>query len=320
MKKTLIYLLAAFLLFSCLFFTGCGNKPTAGEAIESNGDNVNMESPNSRTTQVTVYYADKNGYIVPVQTNIDWSEGIAKAVIRKMMNTPELQQQLVTMGLESLLPPEAAINGIDITEGLAKIDFATSALTLPNKKAEENFVQGVVLALTAFPTVEKVQFMFNGYVLETLEHGTEVSLPLSPADFNVIRSDNSGKETVCVYMHGTSEEHFNYYVPITAYAAENDCSTAMDLLMHTKVPELTSSIPENCTLTSIELIDNTLCLFFNDAFTSLAADKNAEAAAVRSIALTCAQYYPDTRIKLYAGNKEYLPTEGIDIPTFSNMI
>ncbi len=319
MKKTISSILLIILILTCVFFSGCKNKTTSGEPVGGITE-VPLATQNPRTTQVTVYYTDKNGYIVPVQTSIDWSEGIAKAVIRKMMNTPELQQQLVTMGLESLMPPEAAINGIDINDGLAKIDFTTSQLTLTSKKAEENFVQGVVLALTAFPTVEKVQFMFNGYILETLEYGTKVSEPISASDFNVVGNDSDGEETVCVYMHGTSEENYNYFVPITMYTDANDCATALNCLMNTDVPELQCSIPEDCTLESMEIIDNTLCLFFSEEFTQLAEDKNAEAAAIKSIALTCSQYYPDTRIKVYAGDKEYVPTEGIDIPTFSNIL
>lgn len=78
MKKTISSILLIILILSCVFFSGCKNKTTSGEPVGGITE-VPLATQNPRTTQVTVYYMDKNGYIVPVQTSIDWSEGIAKS-------------------------------------------------------------------------------------------------------------------------------------------------------------------------------------------------------------------------------------------------
>lgn len=318
MKKFKLIAVGA-LICSLIFSTGCGNTQTSNEYIDLSGlvfsDNSDDEE---QTVDITVYFQDSNGYIVPVQTSIPWTEGIAKAVIRKMMNTSELQQELVIMGLESLMPPEATINGIDISNGLAKIDFQTSKLTLKSAKAEQNFVQGVVLALTAFPTVTQVQFMFNGHVIDTLPNGTDVSSPISASDIN-LASGNIKGDAVSVYYHGTSSTNFEYYVPITVYMENADCYSALNYLINNPCSSLTSSIPSGTKLISVQTIGDTLCIFLNESFNALKDSPADEAAAIKSIALTCAQFESGLRIKIYAGDNEYIPYEGIDTPSFANI-
>lgn len=307
------------LVCSVLLISGCNNTKTSDEYIDQSKIVSADVEENTKTVDVTVYFQDANGYIVPVQTNIPWTEGIAKAVIRKMMCTSQLQKELVIMGLESLMPSEAAINGMDISNGLAKIDFKTSKLTFDSAKAEKNFVQGVVLALTSFPTVEQVQFMFNGHIIDTLPNGTSVGEPLSASDINNITGITAG-EAVVVYYHAASPTNYEYYVPITVYMENADCFGALDYLVNNRCAELETGIPEGTKLLGIQTISNTTCIFFNDSFNKLKeASAFEEAAAIKSITLTCSQFDVAGRIKIYAGANEYVPAEGIDTPSFANI-
>lgn len=318
MKKIIYIAAITALICSVLFISGCNNTKTSDEYIDPSRIVSAEVEESSKTVDVTVYFQDTNGYIVPVQTNIPWTEGIAKAVIRKMMCTSQLQKELVIMGLESLMPSEAAINGMDISNGLAKIDFKTAKLTFDSAKAEQNFVQGVVLALTAFPTVDAVQFMFNGHVIDTLPNGTKVGEPLSASDINMTGTVKG--EAVSVYYHAASPTNYEYYVPITVYMENADCFSALEYLVNNSCAALKTGIPEGTQLLGIQTIGNTTCIFFNDSFNKLkevsAAD---EAAAIMSITLTCAQFDATNRIKIYAGANEYVPAEGIDTPSFANI-
>lgn len=317
MKKR-IYVLSVILII-ILLMTGCANSKTANEFIDiSKSVNSDVGIQKTDNVDVTVFFQDTNGYIVPVKTNIAWTEGIAKAVIRKMMNTSELQRELVVMGLESLMPPEAAINGIDITNGLAKIDFTTSKLTFNSVKSEKNFVQGVVLALTSFPTVKEVQFMFNGHVIDALPNGTAVGMPIKAEDINFAGSTTVG-EAVSVYYHGTSTTNFEYYVPVTVYMEDANCFSALNYLVTHDCKDLKTCIPEGTKLLSVKTIENTLCLYFSDEFNRLKDSPAEEAFAIKSIALTCSNFDNLRRIKIYAGSKEYVPSEGIDTPSFANI-
>ena len=318
MKKIRYAAAIVMVLCSVLFISGCNNTSTSNEYIDLSKIVSASGDEDPKTVDVTVYFQDSNGYIVPVQTNIPWTEGIAKAVIRKMMNTSQLQKELVIMGLESLMPPEAAINGIDISNGLAKIDFKTAKLTFDSAKAEQNFVQGVVLALTSFPTVNKVQFMFNGHIIDALPNGTKVENPISASDINMTGTVKG--EAVSVYYHAASPTNYEYYVPVTVYLEKADCSAALKYLLSNQCADLKTGIPEGTELLGIQTIGDTTCIFFNDSFNKLKEASAAdEAAAIKSITLTCAQFDAKSRIKIYAGTGEYVPAEGIDTPSFANI-
>lgn len=313
-KKVILYIT---FFVAVLSLTGCKNTTTSNEYIDLSTAAVSTEN-NEKTTDVTVFYGDQNGYIVPVQMTISWSEGIAKSVIRKMMYTAELQHELVVMGLESLMPPEAVINGLDISNGLAKIDFKTAKLTFKDKKSEQNFVKGVVLALTSFPTVKEVQFMFNGHILQKLPNGTDVSMPIKAQDINSITSSSVGNK-VLLYYHATSKTNYEYYVPVTVYMSQYDCTSAINYMIEHNFDNLQTSIPTETKLLYTQVIDNTLCLFFNDEFNELKNSYIDEKYAIKSITLTCSQFFDASRIKIYAGNKEYVSFDGIDTTTFANI-
>ncbi len=305
------------LMIAVLSLTACKNSSTANEFIDLSTTVISTDNV-KKTTEVTVFYTDKSGYVIPVQMSIPWSEGIAKSVIRKMMYTPELQRELVVMGLESLMPPEAVINGLDISKGLAKIDFKTAKLTFNSKKAEQNFVTGVVLALTSFPTVKEVQFMFNGHILQALPNGTDVSKPLKAQDINAV-TGSVGSKGVLLYYHASSTTNYEYFVPVTVYLSQDDCVSAVNYMIDHEFENLQTCIPHNSKLLATQVIDNTLCLFFNDEFNKLRDSYTDEKNAIRSITLTCSQFFNTSRVKIYAGNKEYVPFDGIDTTTFANV-
>lgn len=313
-KKFKVLILLAVAVLS---LTACKNTSTANEFIDLS-TTVTSNQQSERTVDVTAFYGDENGYIVPVQLTIPWSEGIAKSVIRKMMYTRELQRELVVMGLESLMPPEAVINGLDISNGLAKIDFKTSKLTFADDKAEQNFVCGVVLALTSFPTVEEVQFMFNGHIIDALPNGTDVSVPLKANDINSLTSSADGNK-ILLYYHASSVTNYEYFVPVTIYMSQNDCVSAVNYMIEHKFDKLKTCIPDNAKLLYTQIIDDTLCLFFNNEFNDLKNSYTDEKNAIKSIVLTCSQFFDVSRVKIYAGNKEYVPFDGIDTTTFANV-
>lgn len=318
MKKIKLITVGLLVISSLFLSCGCTNTKTSNEYIDLTTSVSANDDKKNETIDVTVYFQDSNGYIVPVMTNIPWTEGIAKAVIRKMMNTSQLQKELVIMGLESLMPPEADINGMDISNGLAKIDFKSANLTFNSLKSEQNFVQGVVLALTSFPTVEQVQFMFNGYVIEALPYGTKVGTPISATDLNPAFFAPDG-EAVSVYYHATSSTNYEYYVPITVYIKDADCFSALEYLINNPLSALETGIPDGTRLNAVQTIGDTLCIFMSSEFNKLKDSPADESAAIKSIALTCSQFAQGHRIKIYAGNSEYVPDNGIDTPTFANV-
>ena len=103
-KLTLVIL---FLLIFSITVLGCGIirkkddvKPTE-EDIPELEDEDTEEDDNTRET--ILFYQDDAGYLVPVMRKIQWEEGIAKATLQQLMDTPEQQQALLEMGLKAFI-------------------------------------------------------------------------------------------------------------------------------------------------------------------------------------------------------------------------
>ena len=67
------------------------------------------------------------------------------------------------------------------------------------------------------------------------------------------------------------------------------------------------------------MIGNTLCVFFNEEFNSLKGSYSDEMRAMRSITLTCSQFYEFTNIKVYAGSKEYKLEHELEVFSAANV-
>ena len=89
--------------------------PTAAELQAS------LEDGGS-TREVTLYYKDLMGYLVPVNCEIPWEEGIAKATLKQMVSSEENDLQAARLGLLTALP-EGPVKG----EGCAPIRPARGA-------------------------------------------------------------------------------------------------------------------------------------------------------------------------------------------------
>ncbi len=77
---------------------------------------------------------------------IPWEEGISKAALRQMKNSPEMQQDLAGMGLQALIPDGTIINGMSIDEnGLATVDLSNEALVHIDALSESNMIRGIAV-------------------------------------------------------------------------------------------------------------------------------------------------------------------------------
>ena len=112
-------------------------------------------------------------------------------------------------------------------------------------------------------------------------------------------------------------------VPITRFVGNTNpsCEDAVRELLNgpTKLSGLSFSLPSGSELTSVEIIGNTACLFFNDCFNDLKMDTLNERAVLRSLTLTCAQFEGVSRVKIYAGDKEFSVSDELDVSTAGNI-
>lgn len=317
------------MLLTIMFLGGCKSSQKNKLDSETPDDNVltnNIQDDEQDTNlrETILYYQNDDGYLVPVMRKIPWEEGIAKAALSYMMDTKEQQKDLMAMGLKALMPGNTEINGLSIKDGLAKIDFKNDTVQFENPVSESNMVQGIVLTLCEFPAIDKVQFMFDGKIKQSMKNGTDVSKPLAPQDINLEMGQNikNGEGKLTVFFHSTSDTQYDYLVPVTRIisASELALDTAIGELL--KGPKssnvLKMDIPQGTKLLDTKIENGTAYINFNKEFSALGNEPRSEAIVMKSIAMTAKQFSGVDYVKIMVDGKEYEGVEQLNLPTFAN--
>lgn len=157
--------------------TGTGVLPDGtgepGEtAAKPSGDA--MASLNERIT-IVLYFNNKEGYLAAEKRAIPKTLGIARAAINELIKGPTAQS-----GLSASIPAGTRLKDIKIQNGLATVDFSEDlSKKHPGGSAGESLTVGsIVNTLTQFPSVQEVQILVEGRVVETIAGHLDVSKPL----------------------------------------------------------------------------------------------------------------------------------------------
>ncbi|WIV11885.1 GerMN domain-containing protein [Proteiniborus sp. MB09-C3] len=227
------------------------------QIIRSDDDANIMDDASLRNT--VLYYQNENGYLVPVKRKVPWEEGIAKAALKNMTDTPTIREDIGSIGLKPLIPAGTEIIGMSINQdtGLCKVDFNSQIMNSQSKKDEENMIKGVVYTLTEFSNIKEVQFMVDGKIVPELKYGTKVQKPLVRADINVVEGSSDGTSKVTVYYKGIGNGEYEYYVPVTVptSAPTTNILTSLETLFK-GAPELSglySDIPDGIEFQGVEV-------------------------------------------------------------------
>lgn len=335
MKTNKIIIVLLILVLSLSFYGCKAIDKMKGLVSEDEGDveivrsdEEDLEISNDINMRDTVlYFQNENGYLVPVKRQIPWEEGIAKAAIRNMIASPSVTEDVAQIGLMPIIPAGTEIIGMSINDGLCKVDFSQEILNCNSQKEEENMIRGIVYTLTEFPTIDRVQFMIEGKILNELKHGTKVSAPLEREDINLLGSTAQTDSKIVVYYKGTSNGEYEYYVPVTIPTSGESAhiSTALRELFNGP-PELSglyTDIPLGVNLNRVTVKDGIayidLLMESSDAISSqMEFDMMA-----KNIGLTLSEFKDIVDFEILIDSKtleeagvDFLEPEGI--PVFAN--
>ena len=270
-----------------------------------------------------VYYQDNYGYLVPVMCNVEYEDGIAKATIGRMVQSPENDMQAARLGLKTVLPEGTTID-LDIHDGLARIDLSREVLNLPDAAAESNMVAAVVQALTEFESVKKVEFLIGGQKMEKLPHGTDISGAFERGEINLETSAQAvGSDALKPLQLYFPCESSSVVVPVTRMVYANaDVNTAV--LELTKGPSATSplenTIPAGCGLIDVKLENGVAKVNFTREFAKMVENSDGGRLALKALVLTCTQFEGVEGVEIYVEGEKYDPGEGtLSVPTFANV-
>ena len=289
--------------------------PTAAELQASLEDGAS-------TREVTLYYKDLMGYLVPVNCEIPWEEGIAKATLKQMISSEENDLQAARLGLLTALPEGLEVD-MDIIGQLAKVSLSTECMQCVDAEEENAMVCAIVSALTEFDSISEVQILVAGEQVDHLTFGTDVSAPLTRADLNLesvsADVDTAGAGTVQVFFES---EASGCMVPITRTVFSNeDIDTAvLELLKGPREDSgLAACIPKGVGLISVKQSDGVVTINMSKEFQKVMEQADGGAAAVKALVLTCSQFEGVKEVKLQVEGKNFeLDTETLAATTVVN--
>lgn len=229
------------LLFMAIVLTfalaGCGlfgpDKKTGTDPIDPppdfnmepiiNQDNLITVESSSDVMEMSLYFVDGNGLVVPMGIQIPKVEGIAKETLRYMTKGGPVLPQITGTSLVPVIPSGTEVIGFAINEGIARVEFSKEFLNNETKEQEKQMIEAIVWTLTEFPTIDKVHFIVAGQFVDTMPvSGMPLAEPLSRTmgiNIEVSGQANIGSPSltshVMLYFQAVDERGSMYYVPVT---------------------------------------------------------------------------------------------------------
>ena len=331
----------AITLILCLMIsiTGCKNpismvkglfdndEDQAASAIIDSSANIQNDE---QLRDTVLYYKDDKGFLVPVMRKIPWTEGIARATLGALVDNPANREDVKGIGLLPVIPTNTQIYGMNIENGLCKVDFTSDFLNYTSKTEEEALVKAVVYTLTEFVTIDSVQFMIEGKIQKNLTFGTSVGKAITRDNINYVGGDSS-KGKVVVYFEGTTNGLESYFVPVTMtldqVASGNiNLLDALDLLVQGP-PEgtgLYSEIPKGTKIVSVDINNGVAYINLTEEVLEIVDNQDMTDNVAKSFGLTVKEQYADIAgVKLMVNGKELKLGEQktkdpVAVPTFAN--
>lgn len=274
------------------------------------------------TQPTIVYYRDGNGYLVPVEREIEKQDGIAKATLALMVKDARNDMEAARMGLLTVLPEGTKVD-LDISGGHARVDLSAEVLNAADAEAESAIVQSVVHTLTEFDTVKDVEFLIDGQKRSRLTHGTDVSGRMTRMGLNL------ENETAAVSAFSSANQVQLYFpseggrllVPVTRTVySDADVETAIfEFLKGPKADSgLEQPLPEETGLLGVSVKDGVATINFTGDFLDVAKQSDGGVRAMRALMLTCTQFPGVKKVEvLVDGEKYQMPLSST--PTFANV-
>jgi germination protein M len=210
----------------------------------------------------------------PVTLNIPKAEGIAREVLKHMVEGGPSQETLTQKGVRAALPAGTLVLGISIRDGVCTIDFNEKFLDTADDGHETLMLTALVYTLTEFPTIESVIIWVKGHPVSKMKHGTPVAPVLSrqtsminPVPLMV----GTGAAQMKIWLRLDNLASGAFLVPVTTFSSRPMNTTAervsevIRLLMQTPPPgsRYSSPLPDSLHFRSVEIQGKTANVYFD---------------------------------------------------------
>lgn len=274
--KKILLLSAALMLVT--IFTGCGmiskekmDPPSVEYSNSIQEEQSTVTEEEGSTVMTELYLMDKHGYIVPASLPLPDTESVAKQALEYLVQEGPVTD-LLPNGFQAVLPAETVVKSMDLSDGLATVDFS-SELANYQAENEEAILQSIVWTLTQFDSVKNVAIRIDGEPLTempvahlSLDRVLNREMGINNENSQV--ADIMNSHPVTVYFVG-SHENSSYYVPVTRRvpnSSMDDAAVVVSELVKGPSPGtyLTSSLASDIALLNSSIADGVVTLNFNE--------------------------------------------------------
>lgn len=307
------------------FPNGDGDKnPPVGSNVGSFMPTVIPTSGQNQSLR-TVYLMDyQQQYLVPYVLGIDNAEGIAKAVLARMVDNPENAAALAGTDFQLPLPAGTEVLGMTIRDGLAILDFCEDFLQFRNANHERLAIDAVVYTLTEFSTVDQVELRANGHPISELPSGQALPTVLSRQnrDLNLEVSNqvidvSAGSKVKLYFSAAGPGGGLVYFVPVTRIipVTSDQMTSAVLELLSGPLPGggLSTDLPQGAELRSVQLNGSTLVVDFSSGLTGYGGGRTAEQAMIGSLLLTLTEIPGVDNVRITINGQVPNLPEGTDL-------
>lgn len=220
------------------------------------------------------------------------------------------KEDQIPNGFKSIIPSETKILNIKLENNILKIDFSKEILNI-QKEYEEKMIEALTYTLTSIDGIDGIIIYVEGNILNKLPQ-TNINLPSTlDRSFGInkeydITSTNNINSVTTYYIGKTNNEY--YYIPVTKYLNDDreKIKIVIDELESSKIynTNLMSFLNDNVKLLSVEQMEDTLRLNFNEYIYSNLDTKEILEEVIYTICLSIEDNYDVKQIVFNVNDEE----------------
>lgn len=303
LKKILISISALFALFLIYLI------PTENRELKNMKSEITYIDSNVETNNI--YLLDSHNMVSLTNIMVAGSdiETKAKDLIESLIQGSTKEDQIPN-GFKSIIPNETKILNLKLENNILKIDFSKDLLNV-KKELEEKMIEALTYTLTSIDGIDGIIIYVEGNLLNKLPQ-TNINLPSTlDRNFGINKEYDitSSKDITSVTTYYVSKNNDDYYyVPVTKYLNDDreKIKIVIDELESSKMynTNLMSFLNDNVKLLSVEQIEDTLTLNFNEYIYSNLDTKEILEEVIYTICLSVEDNYDVKQIVFNVNEEE----------------
>ena len=266
--------LAVVLALVIVAFSSCGGKGTQAPQEQEQIPTMSQQG----TESLNIYYRTSTGYLAPVARQLARSDNMAQSALDLLHDTSANWSDASMLGVMPTLP-EGATASVNVSGGIAQVDL--HGLVCTDQKSEALAVESMTATLLDLPQVELVHYTVDGKAAAMLPFGTSIAEAQTQAAVNAENEalSVSAGQSVALCRLAFVDSESGLLIPVTRALKDTSLETTLAALTDPgEDSALQSAIPDNCSVVSANVSDDTAIIDMSEEFADLSAQEMKTAA------------------------------------------